>query len=52
LASQPLRRIRTGKLQKTSGRLRKYGIEVRLPRAVEILIGQPIRRGIVPTAVD
>jgi hypothetical protein len=50
LASQPLRRIRTGKLQKTSGRLRKYGIESDMPRVVEILIGQPIRRGIVPTA--
>ena len=29
LASQPLRKIRKGKLQKTIGRLRKYGIEVR-----------------------
>jgi hypothetical protein len=28
LASQPLRKIRKGKLQKTIGRLRKYGIEV------------------------
>ena len=27
LASQPLRKIRKGKLQKTIGRLRKYGIE-------------------------
>ena len=29
LTSQPLRKIRKGKLQKTIGRLRKYGIEVR-----------------------
>ena len=28
LASQPLRKIKKGKLQKTIGRLRKYGIEV------------------------
>jgi hypothetical protein len=29
LASQPLRRIRTRKLQRTNSRLRKYGIEIR-----------------------
>jgi hypothetical protein len=48
LASQPLRRIRKGKPQKTIGRLQKYGIEVRRAPRVEIPLGQPVRRGIVP----
>jgi hypothetical protein len=50
LASQPLRKIRKGKLQKTIGRLRKYGIESDKPSVVESLIGQPVRRSIVPGA--
>jgi hypothetical protein len=45
LASQPTRKIRTTKLQKTTDRVRKFGI---MPSVVETLIGQPIRGGIVP----
>lgn len=38
LASQPLRKIKKGKLKKTIGRLRKYGIEVCQPCVVGSLI--------------
>src|ERR1700684_3866528 len=50
LASQPVRKIRKGKLQKNNGCLRIYGIESDKPSVVESLIGQPFRRSIVPGA--
>ena len=53
LASQPLRKIRKGKLQKTIARLRKYGIKVRSCLAwFSPLIRQPIRRNIVPIGLQ
>jgi hypothetical protein len=46
---QPLRKIRKGKLQKTIDRLQKYRIKVRHASSWLNLIGQPIRRRIVPS---